>query len=802
MNLKLIFSVLLFLFSSILARSQKVNQLPGQLDFSEEGSGAYFSPYNSDAKIFRFKNDDGSYSAGYYDGEEINMIPNPSSFDDGGSGYRGISFFFNDRTYSILKDNNGVYHLCEFDGDDFLVIPNPPNHTDSASGCTSGFDLTPLQPVSTDNYIFNNKLYLSFRNDDGITQMYEFDGDTYSLIPNPTGATTTISGFREGHILFNDKLFVRYRNDDGVYSLYKFDGNELSEIPNPPNHNQSGKGYHRGGAIVFNNKLFLTYIDNDDKLSLWTLDANDNFEAIQTPNEYSNIQTQLTAYGYSNFNLDTLHNKLYMTFLHQDEYTQLFTYDGDELYPVPLPPNAQSEGYGVMTYACVQGGDPNTIYFNVLNENNRLELYEYTNGELNHIPKPSHYTSFDGPYSLFSSENRIYIIGAFEFYNKLRFSYLEDGGIIDIPQPPNYTLSAYEGVTNDPELTKYLLYRDDNDVGVLYRLRECQEDDQTYSTIDTIHCAPFVAPDENEFYESGEYTVVITNSSGCDSIISIHLDIPENCQLFANVHVTNSQDEQSCDGSAQANIYGGVEPFSVEYSNGATTDFIDNLCEGVYEIEVTDDIGNYYSSIFVISNLSEDYVDNPDFDDYNDSLFTSAAEECGYDYTLPPDTFYVDEDNIVDLGDNQFEIPWVIYQEGNMFTFTATYYITEDINGAFAYTLTIYCEDGRSELAMVNFVFKTGTTTNVSETYNDYDFLIFPNPAQRDITIKLPENLIQSTDEIDVRIYNLGGQLLSSKSFSSDIGTIDLRNLSEGVYIVKVMDKQELIGVHKIVKIK
>jgi hypothetical protein len=76
----------------------------------------------------------------------------------------------------------------------------------------------------------------------------------------------------------------------------------------------------------------------------------------------------------------------------------------------------------------------------------------------------------------------------------------------------------------------------------------------------------------------------------------------------------------SCDGSANASVYGGVAPYTYAWSNGETTSSVNGLCVGNYSVTVTDANG--------CTKVSYTDVDCDDTDvDSNGRRSTSTGEE-------------------------------------------------------------------------------------------------------------------------------------------------------------------------------
>jgi len=84
------------------------------------------------------------------------------------------------------------------------------------------------------------------------------------------------------------------------------------------------------------------------------------------------------------------------------------------------------------------------------------------------------------------------------------------------------------------------------------------------------------------------YTVTVTDANGCtatDAVTVVVNDTPS---------VSFTKTDATCgesNGSATANPSGGTPPYSYLWSNGETTQTIDNLSSGTYTVTVTDDNG-------------------------------------------------------------------------------------------------------------------------------------------------------------------------------------------------------------------
>jgi gliding motility-associated-like protein len=121
----------------------------------------------------------------------------------------------------------------------------------------------------------------------------------------------------------------------------------------------------------------------------------------------------------------------------------------------------------------------------------------------------------------------------------------------------------------------------------------------SYSTIDTL-CVEYKAPDEKIYTRSGTYTAIIQNSTGCDSIITIHLTIK-------NTDVNKASAKTSCGdsvGIASVFFMEGIAPITYHWLPSEIKDSIaTGLWSGIHYVTVTDAEGCTKTDTIVIEEL-------------------------------------------------------------------------------------------------------------------------------------------------------------------------------------------------------
>ena len=74
-------------------------------------------------------------------------------------------------------------------------------------------------------------------------------------------------------------------------------------------------------------------------------------------------------------------------------------------------------------------------------------------------------------------------------------------------------------------------------------------------------------------------------------------------------------------------------------------------------------------------------------------------------------------------------------------------------------------------------------------------FEMYPNPVSDVLNIQLPT----VTDKAEVGVYDYTGRLVSTKTISSNDSTLDVQNISKGIYIIRVATNSK-IGVQRFIK--
>ena len=169
-------------------------------------------------------------------------------------------------------------------------------------------------------------------------------------------------------------------------------------------------------------------------------------------------------------------------------------------------------------------------------------------------------------------------------------NYTINNGVVTISGTPttagsfNYTLSIPGNCGNVQTITGTILVND-----------------YAASTIVANACGTYTAPWGTVYTQSGTYTDTLASLNGCDSVVSVNLNIA------GLPTVSASSISATCglaDGTATAAATGGAGNYSYSWSNGATGSFATGLLPGNYVVTATDQNGCASSTQVTVLNGS------------------------------------------------------------------------------------------------------------------------------------------------------------------------------------------------------
>lgn len=103
---------------------------------------------------------------------------------------------------------------------------------------------------------------------------------------------------------------------------------------------------------------------------------------------------------------------------------------------------------------------------------------------------------------------------------------------------------------------------------------------------------------------AGSYTVTITDNNGCSANMTSLVTEPS--QLVMSFSSTNATCYNYCDGTASTVVGGGTAPYSYNWSGLGSSTSVSGICDGVYDLIVTDANGCTISELdFVITEPAQ-----------------------------------------------------------------------------------------------------------------------------------------------------------------------------------------------------
>ncbi len=246
---------------------------------------------------------------------------------------------------------------------------------------------------------------------------------------------------------------------------------------------------------------------------------------------------------------------------------------------------------------------------------------------------------------------------------------------------------------------------------------------------------------------SGTHYVTITDMSGCQNVESVSLDAPPALQLSVAATSNYSGYNVSCvgsnDGSAIANVSGGVPPYSYNWNSGATTAIAENLTAQVYFVTVTD-----------LNNAS-----------ISGNVILSAPAALSMQINSTDNLCYGDNNGVLTVAVSGGITPY-FYAWSN----GATGNITSNLVAGY-YTLTV-TDDHNCQSTSSRFI---------------------NQPPQIELSANITDNTCfgGSNGAIDLNIT--GGVAPFSVQWTNNATTEDISNLSMGSYSVAVTDYNNCI---------
>jgi len=237
---------------------------------------------------------------------------------------------------------------------------------------------------------------------------------------------------------------------------------------------------------------------------------------------------------------------------------------------------------------------------------------------------------------------------------------------------------------------------------------------------------------------AGAYTITLTDFKNCRQTVSFQIREPDSLKLNLL-----TQNNPRCDGEANGNLIvnatGGVAPYRFNWSNGATSSFVNNLGVGAYTVTLTDANGCAGGSLDI-------------------NLTATSPISLAYNVTQPECIGRTDgQINLNPVGSLPFKFKW---NRGDS---------TQNIANLGVGTYAVTVEDAQG------CVYDTSIVVNAPQAFN-FNFAVF-QPSCAGTTDGI----------IDLSFFNPGTPPLNYQ-WSNGAAMQDLMNLSQGNYTLTVTD--------------
>jgi photosystem II stability/assembly factor-like uncharacterized protein len=106
---------------------------------------------------------------------------------------------------------------------------------------------------------------------------------------------------------------------------------------------------------------------------------------------------------------------------------------------------------------------------------------------------------------------------------------------------------------------------------------------------------------------------------------------------------------------------------------------------------------------------------------------------------------------------------------------------------------------GKDDSTLTGIIIKsTGIVLNIAKNNNKInEILIYPNPTTNELNIEIPQNIIKYP--VKCEIINTEGQVILKENLTKNISKLDINQLNDGFYILKIKSESKVI-IKKLIK--
>lgn len=245
------------------------------------------------------------------------------------------------------------------------------------------------------------------------------------------------------------------------------------------------------------------------------------------------------------------------------------------------------------------------------------------------------------------------------------------------------------------------------------------------------------------------YTVTGSGSGGCTTNSIITITVKTN--PLTSITSTNANCSNPCSGMANGSTSAGTAPYTYSLIGGSCSALpCNNLCAGSYTLLTNDAFGCNTANTFSITAPTNNLLSNV-------TVTNSACSSCSTG---------IANVNVVG-GVPPYTYTWSP-TGGNAATATNL--------APICYTVTTADQNGCTVTNTACVGFATGIQNSVNNTY----LLVYPNPAQHDVTIEY------QGATFNYMLYNNLGQLIATVQNNQNKAVLNLNEFAKGIYTIEI----------------
>lgn len=306
------------------------------------------------------------------------------------------------------------------------------------------------------------------------------------------------------------------------------------------------------------------------------------------------------------------------------------------------------------------------------------------------------------------------------------------------------------------------------------------------------HCYTYTWTNGITYDTHGDYPWTFSSVSGCDSLVTLHLD--EHNLSFLIDGPEPQQTLDTCKNASGYFLWGGETGKRIRFGDTISGSRYDSLFVGA-SAQGCDSIGHLfirlYSHPHVNSDLKGKSLVTPGvgympyiYEYYIQDLYGAGIDsDHPADYQWEVFSFY-DTPNRLNPGvEDDFESSWFVHPDENN-RYRALVYVNEEGNALLKCTITTIC----GTIITSKFIYTEGWQEGESVDENSFENMIsiFPNPTDGDLYIGCKKSFVFPAI---VSIYSYNGSLVDEFYADSELTQYSTNGLSNGLYFIRISGK-------------